>query len=93
VSLGAESIARRHKPSVNTAEGVPLKKALAIGLAQGFAVAPGLSRSGTTMAAGVALGIRREEAARFSFLLSIPIVFAATAKNPLRHYDWRRSTA
>lgn len=62
-------------------DGTPrLWKALAIGTAQGFAVAPGLSRSGTTIATGVALGLPREQAARFSFLLSIPIVTAATAK-------------
>lgn len=80
---GAELLARRAKSTVETAEDVPMKSALAIGLAQGFAVAPGLSRSGTTIAAGVALGITREEAARFSFLLSIPIIGAATSKKIL----------
>lgn len=62
---------------------MPLWKALAIGTAQGFAVAPGLSRSGSTIAAGIALGMDREQAARFSFLLSVPIVGAATAKKVL----------
>ncbi len=80
---GAELLARRAKSTVETAEDIPMKRALLIGLAQGFAVAPGLSRSGTTIAAGVALGIKRDEAARFSFLLSIPIVGAATAKKVL----------
>lgn len=80
---GAELLARRAKSTIDTAEDIPMKRALAIGLAQGFAVAPGLSRSGTTIAAGVALGIKRDEAARFSFLLSIPIVGAATAKKIL----------
>lgn len=79
---GAESLAKRSQ-AVAAAEDVPLRKALAIGLAQGFAVAPGLSRSGTTIASGIALGFDREEAARFSFLLSIPIVAAATAKKIL----------
>lgn len=81
--LGAEWYAGRLPVSVKAAEDIPLVKALAIGFAQGFAVAPGLSRSGTTMAAGVALGIKRDEAARFSFLLSLPIVFAATSKKVL----------
>ena len=81
--LGAEWYALRSPVSVQAAEDVPLVKALAIGFAQGFAVAPGLSRSGTTIAAGVALGIKRDEAARFSFLLSLPIVFAATSKKVL----------
>ncbi len=79
----AEVFARRSTHAVETAEDIPMKQALAIGVAQAFAVAPGLSRSGTTMAAGVGLGIKREEAARFSFLLSIPIIFAATAKKVL----------
>ena len=79
----AELLGRRRAAAVATAEGVPLKSALLIGVAQGFAVAPGLSRSGTTIAAGVALGIERSEAARFSFLMSIPIIGAATAKKIL----------
>ena len=77
---GAEALARRARHSIQHAEEIPLRHAILIGIAQSFAVAPGLSRSGTTIAAGVALGIRRDEAARFSFLLSIPIVAAATAK-------------
>ena len=79
----AELLGRRRAAAVATAEEVPLKSALLIGVAQGFAVAPGLSRSGTTIAAGVALGIERSEAARFSFLMSIPIIGAATAKKIL----------
>ena len=79
----AEVFARRSTHAVETAEDIPMKQALAIGVAQAFAVAPGLSRSGTTIAAGVGLGIKREEAARFSFLSSIPIIFAATSKKIL----------
>lgn len=45
-----------------------------IGLAQAAAIAPGISRSGATISAGMLLGLRREAAARFSFLLSIPII-------------------
>ena len=50
---------------------------LLVGIAQVFAIAPGISRSGATMTAGRALGLSREEAARFSFLLSIPIILGA----------------
>jgi len=50
------------------------KRAVIIGLAQGLAVAPGLSRSGSTIAAGLALGLDRVTCARYSFLLSIPII-------------------
>ncbi len=62
---------------------LPWGKALGIGFAQGFAALPGLSRSGTTIAAGQALGLSRGESARFSFLMSIPIIGAATAKKML----------
>lgn len=50
------------------------RDALFIGLAQTLAIVPGLSRSGMTIAAGLFLGYRRDDATRFSFLLSVPIV-------------------
>ena len=50
---------------------------LAIGIAQGLAIIPGISRSGTTIACGLALGLEREMAGRFSFLLSIPAILGA----------------
>ncbi len=51
---------------------------LLVGLAQGLATIPGLSRSGTTISAGMALGFERNFAVRFSFLLSLPAVLGAT---------------
>jgi len=51
--------------------------ALWIGLAQALAIVPGLSRSGSTIAAGLLLGYRREDATRFSFLLAVPIVLGS----------------
>lgn len=51
--------------------------ALYIGLAQALAVIPGVSRSGSTIATGLFLGFKREDAARYSFLMSIPIIFGA----------------
>jgi len=50
-----------------------------IGLAQAAAIIPGVSRSGATIAAGLGLGFKRADAARFSFLMSIPIIFGAGA--------------
>ena len=50
---------------------------LLIGLIQGFAVVPGISRSGSTIACALLLGIERELAARFSFLLSVPAILGA----------------
>lgn len=58
-------------------EGLALKPALLIGLAQILALIPGTSRAGITMTAGRALGFERTEAARFSMLLSIPTILAA----------------
>lgn len=51
--------------------------ALLVGLAQAAAILPGISRSGSTIAAGMARGQKREQAARFSFLLSTPIILGA----------------
>ncbi|MBE0477229.1 MAG: undecaprenyl-diphosphate phosphatase [Coriobacteriia bacterium] len=58
-------------------------KALLIGAAQGMAIAPGISRSGATIAAGLGVGLDREQAARFSFLLSGPIILLAGVKTGL----------
>ena len=54
------------------------KQAFLIGLSQSLAFIPGVSRSGITMTTGRALGLSREAAARYSFMLSAPIVLAAT---------------
>ena len=53
------------------------RKAFLIGVCQGFAVIPGISRSGSTIAAGMFLGLDRQQAAKFSFLLSIPAILGA----------------
>ena len=55
-----------------------IKDALIIGCSQVFALIPGFSRSGTTIAAGRAMNLKREDAAKFSFFLSAPVVFGAT---------------
>jgi undecaprenyl-diphosphatase len=51
--------------------------AVLIGLAQAMAIAPGISRSGATIGSGLLLGLGRQDAARFSFLLSTPVIFGA----------------
>jgi undecaprenyl-diphosphatase len=56
---------------------IVLRDAILIGLAQVLALVPGVSRSGITLIAGMALGLRRDASARFSFLLSVPAVAAA----------------
>jgi undecaprenyl-diphosphatase len=57
--------------------GVTLMTALVIGFSQALALMPGISRSGATITAGLAMGLDRETAARFSFLLATPITFGA----------------
>lgn len=52
--------------------------AILIGMAQGIAIIPGISRSGSTISTGLYLGLNRELAGRFSFLLSIPAILGAT---------------
>ena len=70
----SDQMARGHK----TARNATLLDVLLVGLAQGMATIPGLSRSGTTISAGMALGFERGFAVRFSFLMSLPAVFGAT---------------
>jgi len=65
---------------------VSLADALLIGVAQACAIIPGVSRSGATMTAGLFRGISREAAARFSFLLSTPIIAGAALKAGLDLY-------
>ena len=56
---------------------VNMKKSILIGIAQGLAAIPGISRSGSTIATALALGVDRASAARYSFLLSIPVILLA----------------
>jgi undecaprenyl-diphosphatase len=81
--LVAERVGRRTR----TEETVTWIEALLIGTAQASALIPGVSRSGSTIAVGLLLGMRRDAAARFTFLLAIPAVFAAAGKEAveLRH--------
>ncbi len=74
VLLGLAELSARH---VRGAERLTLRDALLIGLAQVGALIPGVSRSGSTLTAALALGFTREDAARVSFLLGIPAIALA----------------
>jgi undecaprenyl-diphosphatase len=76
VLLVAERIAR-HQLDITQ---LTLGAALAVGLAQALAVLPGVSRSGSTITAGLFAGLKREAAARFSFLLGTPIIVGSGLK-------------
>lgn len=67
------------------------KDALAVGVAQAISLVPGVSRSGLTIVAGLGRGMKRDEAARFSFLLSVPAVLGAGLKKVLEAGDWSQA--
>lgn len=67
----------RHSSGNITEKDMSFKQAITIGICQGIAVLPGISRSGATIASGLCLGLNREYAARYSFLLSVPAVVGA----------------
>jgi undecaprenyl-diphosphatase len=69
--------ADRRAGSPDEDPGMPLAHALLIGMAQALAIVPGTSRSGATISMALFLGHSRESAARFSFLLALPITFGA----------------
>ncbi len=95
VLLAAERLARHERTVAEVGAG----DALIVGAGQALALVPGTSRSGSTLAAGMLLGFRREDAARFSFLLAVPIILGAGAYKlwkalpALRgEADWRDAT-
>ena len=69
-------------------EDLTWRDALLIGCAQVFALIPGFSRSGTTIAAGRILGLERESAAKFSFFLSAPVVLGAVTLQLIKDSAW-----
>jgi len=81
VVLYISKIGSENKDSIGYLE------ALAIGLAQGIAIIPGLSRSGLTIAVALLLGIKREKAFKFSFLLSVPAIIGALGLTLYTQHD------
>jgi undecaprenyl-diphosphatase len=73
----ADRLARHERPL----GAMNWKDSILIGLSQALAIFPGVSRSGSTITTGLALGLQREAAARFSFLLSAPIIAGAGLKS------------
>ena len=88
--LGADIVGRRSKGEGS----MSMQQAFVIGMAQALAVVPGTSRSGITITVALLLGFSRETSARFSFLLAIPTIAAATwlagmdAIGHFAHTDW-----
>jgi undecaprenyl-diphosphatase len=69
---------RTTSPRVSTVDEITWREALWVGIAQGFSLIPGTSRSGATIMGGLLAGLSRHAATEFSFFLAIPIMFAAT---------------
>jgi undecaprenyl-diphosphatase len=76
-------VAERAGPRSRAEDSIGWWEAVLIGCAQAAALIPGMSRSGTTIAMGMFLGLRRDAAARFTFLLAIPAMLAAAAKEAI----------
>ena len=70
----ADRLGRRNRDI----SGIHIKDAVLIGVAQALALVPGTSRSGVTITAAMALGFERQDAARFSFLLAVPVILLAS---------------
>ena len=81
--LFSEFWAKRHTSKTD----ISMKNSILIAIAQGFAALPGFSRSGLTIATGLLSGMDRSTAARYSFLLSIPIILGSSMVYPLLKID------
>ena len=84
ILVGAEQALRFHEKrtartgaSLRTMDDLRSPDAVAIGVAQAISILPGISRSGSTIGTGLLLGMERDDAARFAFLLAIPALFGA----------------
>ena len=87
VFLIVEYFIKDKEPSIKRVEDISYKNALFIGLFQIFALIPGTSRSGATIIGALGLKISRKTAAEFSFLIAIPVMFATSGYDFLKHYD------
>ena len=73
-------LAEKLGKQIKTKEKTTIVDSLAVGLFQSFALIPGISRSGSTISAGLFLGLKREEAAKFAFMLAGPVIAGAGFK-------------
>lgn len=78
---------REHRITVQTVDEMTWRDALKVGFAQCLALIPGTSRAGATIIGGLFLGLSRRAATEFSFFLAVPVLFAASAYEFLKHRD------
>ncbi|GHV02739.1 undecaprenyl-diphosphatase 3 [Clostridia bacterium] len=81
---GRRPLLQKRDSEDKTTKPIGYKTALCMGLAQGLAVLPGISRSGATVSGGLVAGADRDEAARFSFLMSVPVILGAAVREIFR---------
>lgn len=80
----ADVYGTKHAKDAVSLENMGFRRAFLIGLSQAFALLPGASRSGTSISAALFLGLDRKDAAKYSFLLSIPLIMAAGLYSTLK---------
>jgi undecaprenyl-diphosphatase len=78
---------RDHRIRVHSVDDMGWRDAMLVGVAQAFALIPGTSRAGATIIGGMLFGLSRRAATEFSFFLAIPVLFAASAYEVLKHRD------
>ena len=78
---------REHKIRVENVDDLSALDALKLGIAQAFALIPGMSRSGSTIIGGLLFGLSRKAATEFSFFLAIPTLVVASAYDLYKHRD------
>ncbi len=94
VLIGLELLYKEKETHLSKIEELSLPKAALIGLAQSLSIIPGVSRAAATIVGGLFLGLKRETAVQFSFLLAIPTMAAATGLDVLKtkisftSYEW-----
>ncbi len=74
-------------------EDVSYRDAIIIGIAQGFSILPGISRTGITTFSALLLGIKREDAAKYSLILAVPTIFGAVFLEFIRYGEYVASNA
>src|SRR3989339_1245503 len=78
---------RKHRNSIESVDALTLRSAFAVGVAQVFALVPGVSRAGATIMGGLLAGMSRKTATEFSFFLAIPTMLAATTFDLAKGYS------
>ena len=82
-----ERYASKKQEQVNELDKMTLRQALYVGLFQILSLWPGFSRSGSTIAGGMLVGLSREVSASFTFIMAVPIMFAASLFDLYKHYQ------